>query len=334
MLVEENVSFATITTFKAGGVVRYVVTVASEDDVKLAVEFARTKGLRCIPLGGGSNMLGQDGVLNVVCIKVGMQTIVADEARATLTVAAGAIWNDVVTAAADRNWWGIENLSSIPGTMGGAVVQNIGAYGAVLADSLVSVRAFDTTSMRVVECMRDECAFGYRTSMFKQNADQYVILSVTLALSNIAKPNVEYKDLRTVFGTRTDVTVHEVRTAVDQIRATKFPPLSEFGTAGSFFLNPVVSEVEAARLQKVYPSMPVFALPEGGVKIPLGWFFEHVLKLKGFRDGAVEAWRNQALVIVAHDGATATDVKTFAQKIIARADSELKIKITPEVRLL
>ena len=161
--------------------------------------------------------------------------------------------------------------------------------------------------------------------------DRYIILSATLKLSVAPKPNLGYKDLQSL-----DVSssVSDIRNAVMQVRGRKFPDLREYGTAGSFFLNPVVPHHEAERMQAAYPEMPLFPLPEGGTKIPLGWFFEHVMKLRGYREGAVEAWRAQALVIAAHPGATATDVRNFVKAIIDRTKKEIGLNITPEVRVL
>lgn len=331
MKIEEHVPFSALTTFAVGGFVRYVLTLESADDCAAAVTFAVSHNLPLIPLGGGSNILGVDGVLDAVCVRVGMHT--ATVRGDALVVDAGAQWDAVVADAVNNGLWGIENLSAIPGTMGGAVVQNIGAYGAVLSDTLTSVTAYDTESDTVRTFSREECAFGYRTSIFKTERDRYIVLSVTLTLSRVARPNCTYKDLALRFRGHTP-TLSDIRAAVRDIRAAKFPPLAEYGTAGSFFLNPIVSHARAQELQKQFPDMPVFELPEGGVKIPLGWFFDHVLHLRGYRVGNVEAWRAQALVLASHTGATADEVKKFAQEIILRAHTELGIALEPEVRML
>jgi UDP-N-acetylmuramate dehydrogenase len=267
-------------------------------------------------------------------VRVGSADIVPDaDVPGRVSVSAGAIWDDVVAYAVEREWWGIENLSAIPGTMGGAVVQNIGAYGAVLSDTIADVTAYDTHEKNTVTFTRAQCAFGYRDSLFKRSSDQYIVLRATLSLSTTPTPVLTYKDLHATFAGSSNVMLVDIRNAICDIRSRKFPPLTEYGTAGSFFLNPIGDSETAALLMRTYQDMPVFELPEGGIKIPLGWFFEHVLKLKGYTEGPVEAWREQALVLVAHSGATATEVKNFAQKIIARAQTELKIKITPEVRI-
>lgn len=331
MKVEEHVPFSILTTFKVGGTVRYLVEAGGEEDLQKAVAFAKEKGLPLIPLGGGSNMLGRDGELDAVLIKLSEGTIGAS--GGLVTAHAGYSWDRTVSFCVERGLWGIENLSGIPGTVGGAIVQNIGAYGAVLSDVLESVEAFDTHSLRHVTFSGRECCSGYRTSIFKQHTDRFIVLSARLSLSKTPKPKLDYKDLAAACSGRAP-TLAEIRDRVIAIRRQKFPPLQEFGTAGSFFLNPVVPEEVAAEIQKKYPGMPVFQMPEGGVKVPIGWHFEHILNLRGFREGRVEAWRAQALVIVAHSGATADEVRTFAQKISERARRELGITLAPEVRFL
>jgi len=330
MKIEELVPFHTLTTFKVGGVARYVLTLESEDEFPQAVAFGARVALPLIPIGGGSNMLAPDGTCDAVFVRVAREEITFDGPM--VRAAAGASWDVLVQEAVSRGLWGIENLSAIPGTMGGAVVQNIGAYGAALSDILVSVEAFDTKTQTMTTFQRASCALGYRTSIFKTERDRYIIWSATLELSAVPNPKLSYKDLAPLFGTA--VSLQEIRDAVMRIRAQKFPDLKAFGTAGSFFLNPVVDANTARALQRAYPEMPVFQLPEGGIKVPLGWFFEHVLKLRGYRDGDVEAWRAQALVIAAHPGATSEEIKNFVAEIILRAKKELQIDIVPEVRVL
>ncbi len=331
MKIEEHAPADRLTTLKVGGTVRYVITIESRDEVREAIGHARSLGYPLVPFGDGSNVLLPDGELAVTLVRFGVQVIVRNGDM--LHAAAGARWDDVVVRAVHEKLWGVENLSGIPGTVGGAVVQNIGAYGAALSDTLQEVEAYDHVADTFVTFDCTQCACGYRTTIFKTEKDRYLILSATLSLSARPAPNVVYKDLAAQFRGLTPQLV-EVRAAVLDIRSRKFPPLSTFGTAGSFFLNPVVSAAEAARMEEKYPGMPTFVLPEGGVKIPIGWHFEHVLKLRGHRVGAVEAWREQSLVIVAHPGATAREVRAFADAIACRVHNELGIVITPEVRIL
>lgn len=335
MNVRKNVSLRELTTLKVGGVVWYVLDLDSVHDVEEAHTFARDVGLPLIPFGRGSNVLGHDGVVEAVVVRINAHSILVDVRGddVIVTADAGVVWDDLVKRAVSEGWWGIENLSAIPGTVGGAVVQNIGAYGAVLSDVLVSVVAYDTATGTQVTLMREQCIFGYRTSIFKQQQDRYVILSVTCAVSLQARPIITYRDLAFHFGTHVP-TLPEIRAAVIGIRAQKFPPLAEYGTAGSFFLNPIMSESNAELLRTQYPGMPLFNLHEGGVKVPLAWLLEHVVKVKGYREGAAHVWRDHALVIATDQGATARDVRLLAKNISDRVEVLIGIKINPEVRFL
>ncbi len=333
MLIEEQVSFATHSTFKVGGAIAYRVTIESLQDIADATAFIDAARLPHLVLGGGSNILARDELLNAVAVRVGMNTITQRDST-TISVDAGAQWDDVVAYAVQNNVWGIENLSAIPGTVGGAVVQNIGAYGAALSQVVVRVRAFDTLMKKEVEFDNAACKFGYRSSIFKSSLDRYILLNAQLCVAREAQPQIAYKDLALYFKDKRSPSLAEVRAAVQSIRSKKFPPLDAYGTAGSFFLNIVVNGEEAERLRNKYPDMPLFVLPEGGIKVPVGWFFEHILHLKGYQDGLVEAWREQALVIVAHHGATANDVLKFVKKISDRAQTEIGITLVSEVRVL
>lgn len=331
MKVAAFVPAETLSTFKVGGTVRRVVDIEAVEEVAEVLQTAELFGDPVVLLGHGSNVLFPDGELAATIVRYTPQKIFID--GVDLVAEAGASWDEAVAQAVVANLWGIENLSAIPGTAGGAVVQNIGAYGAALSETLVSVRAYDRVERRVVLFHVSECRFGYRTSVFKQSRDRFLILDLRIRLSRSGTPNISYKDL-TQYGLTHTAALSDIRAAVGSIRSRKFPPLYKFGTAGSYFLNPVVTHEEAAHIAHEYPEMPLFVLPEGGVKVPIGWYFEHVLKIRGLREGSVEAWREQALVIVAHRGATATEVKNFTNKIVQRAERELAITLTSEVREL
>ena len=333
MDIQENVPFSELTTFRTGGTVRFLLTIAPEE-IALAVAFAKEKGLPLIPVGSGSNMLAPDRGLEAVFIRVGHAgiTVSEDGEFAVYTADAGASWDDLVAKAVSDGAWGIENLSGIPGTVGAAVVQNIGAYGAALSDTLHQVTAFDTREGKVIVFAAGECAFGYRTSIFKQERDRYFITHVSFLLSKVPKCNFSYRDLKNRFEGMTP-TLQEIRDAVLFIRTGKFPPLSEFGTAGSFFLNPIVTEADVDALRERFPEMPVFVLPEGGVKVPLAWLFDHVLSLKGLRVGKAFVWDKQPLVIATDFGATSADVHALAEKIAQILYEKTGITIIPEVRV-
>lgn len=333
MRVEKDVSFKDVTTLKVGGRARKVVYLENEEE--LVHELTHEQGDFLI-MGGGSNILppenDYEGVVYIPIFKeITSKDCIKD---VVVTVDAGANWDAVVEETVHNNWWGLENLSAIPGTVGGAVFQNIGAYGAALSQTVQSVRAFDTKTKEIQTFTAKECDFKYRTSLFKKEVGRYVIVSTTLVLSKTPQPNLEYRDLQNHFKGNATPTLQEIRNAVIAIRKEKFPDLSEYGTAGSFFLNPVVSEEQAQEFQKKYPGIPVFQLPEGGVKIPLAWILDNVLNAKEMCVGGAFVWKEQALVIATKDGATASDVRTLQKKIQNAVYKKLHLHITPEVRIL
>jgi len=331
---EENVPLSSITTFKTGGPARFVCVAETEDEVKEAVLFAKGAGLPLVPLGEGSNLCAPDEGVEAVFLKVAMKNFsfqITGE-NVYLSAESGLSWDSLAADSIERGWWGIENLSGIPGSVGASVVQNIGAYGAALSDVVYAVDAFDTKERQTKTFTREECEFGYRTSIFKKECDRYVIVRIVLQLSKTPKPNLEYRDLKNKFD-QAIPTLADIRNAVLEIRKGKFPSLSEFGTAGSFFLNPIISESERARVTKLFPEMPLFDMPEGGVKIPLAWIFDHVLTLKGMREGKAFVWDKQPLVIAAESGALSKDIYTLAATIARMTKEKTGIEIIPEVRL-
>lgn len=336
MDIAEYVPLETLTTFKTGGAARFLLTVHSEAELPLALAFAREKSLPLIPIGDGSNILAADAGLEAVLVRLLLEGIESriEGGRAILTAEAGVSWDALVAHAVERGWWGIENLSAIPGTVGAAAVQNIGAYGAALSESVVSVDVFDTKRDEMRTLPSEECAFGYRTSIFKKETDRYIVVRVTLSLSTVPFPKLAYRDLAREFKDVPAPSLAAVREAVMRIREGKFPPLSEFGTAGSFFLNPILEGGVTAELMKKYPDIPLFPLPEGGVKIPLAWIFDHALSLKEEKVGKAFLWHKQPLVITADAGATSADVIALASRIARAVFRETGIEITPEVRLL
>ncbi len=323
MIFKENVSLAEHTTFKMGGPARVFVTCEWVDDVKAAVALARDRGLYVYPLGGGSNVLAADESIEKVVLRIDIPGIVyrKEGTHTLITVGAGVSWDALVDDVTTKGLWGIENLAGIPGTVGGAAVQNIGAYGAVFADSVVSVEVYDTTTDSVRTLAREECGFGYRMSIVKQGSGSLIVTQVTLALSEEPAPRLGYRDIEEYFANTSTPPLTGIRDAVRTIRAKKFPDLSLYGTAGSFFLNPVLTEREAARIAATYPGMPLFPMPEGGVKVPIAWLLDYrhgVLDMRDVRVGKALVWPMQALVLATEPGATAEDVNALATLVITR----------------
>lgn len=328
MRVMHHVPLSELTTFKIGGCAETVTFFDTKEELVDAFVSGASPDLI---VGGGSNILAPDEGVRAVFVPRFSRILFDENERGVfVTAEAGVSWDALVAGAVERGWWGLENLSGIPGTVGGAVVQNVGAYGAVLSNSLVSIEVFDRVALRRTTVIKDDGRFGYRTSLFKRAPLQYVVLSATFSLSAVPRPCLSYHDLAVRFGSG-DPAIRDIRDAVCEIRAKKFPDLSRFGTAGSFFLNPIVSEDDAHTAGERFPGMPLFTLPEGGVKVPLAWILDHVVHAKGMREGGAFVWPEQALVIAAEPGTRERDVRTLSLRLMSRVYELTNIHIHPEV---
>lgn len=329
MELQEHYLLAEHTSFKVGGSARFFIEVHTEEELVSAFAYAKERSVPAILIGGGSNTLVDDGEAEALFIR---PVFLGNEVtEATYVVSAGEVWDKVVAHAVDAGFYGLENLSGIPGSVGGAVVQNIGAYGASLSERVAWVDVYDEVRMQTRRLENKECAFGYRDSLFKQEAGKLVVMRVALGLQREKKLTLSYRDIATYFAD-TEASLESVRNAVLSIRANKFPDLSREGTAGSFFKNPIVSLEEGERLQEKYSTMPLFPLPEAsGYKVPLAWIMDQVLHMRGFSIGPVRCYEKQPLVLVATRGASAHDVRTLAHEVQTRVFAETNIHIEPEV---
>lgn len=332
MQIEEHILLGPLTTFQIGGPARFFARIATVGELREALAFAKEKNLKVFILGGGSNVLVDDGGYDGLVLKIELRGV--EEEGNTIITAAGESWDALVERAVGKGLWGIENLSGIPGTVGGAVVQNIGAYGQALSQTLLWADVFDTKAGEIVRLPKEKLGLGYRGSLFKQEEGRYVALKVALALSPTPAPNTGYKDLKTQFEGKTPG-LSEIREAVLGIRRTKFPDLSVEGTAGSFFKNPILPEAEAQKLQKAYPDLPTFVMPEtAGVKVPLAWLFDHALHLRGASVGKARLFERQLLVVAAEKNSSARDVYALAEKVSAEVKNKFGFTIEPEVRIV
>jgi len=330
------VPLAPRTTLGVGGPARFFCEAHTVQEVAEADVYARAHDLPLSVLGAGSNILVPDAGVNgcVLAVAMGAHTLRQSGSHVILSAEAGARWDVVVDAAVAQGAWGIENLTDIPGTVGGAVVQNIGAYGAVLADTFIQADAYDLQDGVMRTFTRDACAFGYRTSVFKRERGRFIVVRASFALARDAQPNLSYRDLAEQFAGRAAPSLMQVRDAIRTIRANKLPDRTHFGTAGSFFLNPVLGEAPARALTARFPGMPLFPLPEGGVKVPVAWLLDYrhgVMDVRGLRHGGASLWPQQPLVIVTEPGATARDVDTLATEVANRVHTATGIAIEREV---
>lgn len=346
MEIKENVSLAPYTTFKVGGPAEFFVVVKSEEDLSASLSEARERSLPVTIIGGGSNVLISDEGLKGMVIKNEIKGVAYEEIGGDILVTAGGgmWWDDLVEETVSKDLWGMENLSSIPGTVGATPVQNVGAYGVEVSELIRSVRVCDIVSGSFKVMSPNDCRFGYRDSIFKtEEGKRFVVVGVTYALSRVSMPRLEYKDLAERFS-KAGVGAQErspfaptpadIRAAVIDIRKKKFPDLKVVGTAGSFFKNPIVSKDEAAALHLLYPELPTYPQSDGRVKVSLGFVLDKICGLRGWRDGGVGLYENQALVLVNYENASAKNISDFAEKVAEKVFSKTKIKIEPEVNFL
>ena len=335
MIVREHVPLRELTTFKVGGLARFVCECTSSLDIEEAIALAGKHQIPFTVLGEGSNVLARDhGYEGVVLLIQIPSTSYSDQGEEVLvTAGAGVAWDTLVSEVVERGLWGLENLAGIPGTAGAAPVQNIGAYGAELQSLFVSASVYDAHAQTWTSYEREACQFAYRDSIFKHNR-ALVIGEVTLRLSRVGAPQLGYSDLRTLAqeGVILD-TPSVIAENVRNVRSHKFPDLKLYGTAGSFFKNPIVTPEAFRELCAHSGAIPSFPA-RNGIKIPLAFILDKVLGLKGFRNGPVSLFGNQPLVLVADSGATAADIDTFANAIAQKVLDATGISIEREVQTL
>lgn len=328
----KTVSMKDYSSLRVGGEGK-VVEASSVEELKEVLVHAKAAGLRVHILGQGTNSYFGENLSSFLFVKLNLKGITLHQEPQTtvykLQATASEIWDDVVALAVERGLCGIENLSYIPGTAGAAPVQNIGAYGAELADTFVSCEVFDTQTESIATLYKDDCVFGYRDSVFKHEVGKYVILSVALLLSYDRPFALTYKPLDEL-ALKEDLTVKDVRNKVIEVRKSKLPEWKENPNCGSFFKNPVVSSEQGEGLRLKYPLLPLIK-HGNGYKVPAAWLIEHIAEMKGVKAGSLRTWDKQPLVIVNDDNATADDVDTLSQQIMKSVFDKTVIQMEQEV---
>lgn len=332
--IQSDIPLALHTTLAVGGNAEFFVSVDTHTKLREAVTWARERGCKVTILGGGSNVLVSDaGIRGLVIRMSGVETTYLEEKnRVLVTVSAGKEFDALVEELVEKNLWGLENLSGIPGTVGATPVQNVGAYGVEVSDQITSLTVYDLLNETFSEFSNTECQFSYRHSKFKdEEPRRFVITDVTFALSKIPNPKLSYNDLERFFKAHADPTLKEIRNAVLMIRSKKFPDWKELGTAGSFFKNPILSKKEFDTIRERHPSLPGFVLHDSRIKVPLGFILDKILNLKGYTNGNVGLYDQQALVLVNHGHATAKEIQLFANDVVMRVKDEIGISVEWEV---
>ncbi len=329
---EQNISLQGLNTLNLPAVAEYFATLSDPNQVDEIIEFAHSNNLPILWLGGGSNLVLADQVPGLV-VKIalsGVDLLTEDDEKVVVRVGAGVNWHQFVEQSVENGWFGLENLALIPGTVGAAPVQNIGAYGAEFADRCHSVEVVDLLDQSLQQLRVEQCRFGYRDSLFKQNPGRYLILNVQLKLSKQFTPNLGYAALDNQLQAMgvAKPTAGDVFNAVVQVRSSKLPNPEELPNAGSFFKNPVVSAQHFQELKTRYPSMPSYA-DEQGVKLAAGWLIDQA-GFRGLRDQHVGMHADQALVLVNHNGATRTDVDQFSARVAGAVFEKFAVQLEQE----
>ncbi len=342
MIIREQVPLAPLTTLGVGGPARYFAEARSESDVREAVEFAQSRDLPLFVLGGGSNLLVADTGFDGLVLKIALRGIdrSAADNNVTFRVAAGEDWDSFVARAVEDNCAGVECLSGVPGSVGGTPVQNVGAYGQEVSETISEVEALDRQSLQRKTFTNAECGFGYRSSIFNTTMrDRYIILHVTFTLHRGGNPTIRYRDLQTAFAeVASQPTLLQVRNAVRDIRRSKamliFPGDDDARSAGSFFKNPIVPQRQFEDLEAGLRSrgltLPSYPAGDGFRKLPAAWLVENAGFAKGYSRGAAGISRRHALAIVNRGGATAADIIALKDEIQSRVFSEFGVELQPE----
>ena len=335
MDVMTNISLKQYTTMKLGGEARYMATADSASDVVSLYRNARKENLPIFVLGGGSNVITHDEVFEGIVLlnKIkGFEVISETDETTDVKIGAGEVWDEVVEKAIELGLQGIEAMSGIPGTAGAAPVQNVGAYGQEIVDTLISLEAYDSKTDTIVTISADECDFSYRNSIFRdKEKGRYCILNITLRL-NKAEPKPPYYASLQRYIDKNDireVNLSVIRVAVLNIRSEKLPDPAELPSAGSFFKNALVEKWKLEELQKEYSDIPNYAMSGGRYKIPTGWLIDKA-GLRGYRSHGMRVYEKNALVLV-NDSATGyDDLAAIREEIVQIVFDKFGIKIEQE----
>lgn len=334
--LEEGASLKPYNTFWIDVKAKYLARVFSVEGLsQLLTRFSKEP---LLILGDGSNILLTQDFEGLVIINElkGKEVVEETDQYVDLKVNGGENWHSLVRYAVEQGWGGIENLSLIPGKTGAAPIQNIGAYGVELKDVFVSLEAFHFQSHKVTTFGYEDCKFGYRNSIFKNELkDQYLISSVTLRLSKHPVINTSYGALQKMLDEKgiQNPSIREISDLVSEVRRSKLPYPDELGNAGSFFKNTIVSRTTFEALQARFPKVPSFPAGENQVKIPSAWLIENA-GLKGYRHGKVGTHVTQPLVIVNYGRASGNEVLQLAYYIQKVVYDKFGIHLEPEVNII
>jgi UDP-N-acetylmuramate dehydrogenase len=338
MTVQKDVQLKPYNTFGIEVKAKFFVEVTSIEQLQEILQNPDYQSIERLILGGGSNLLltkDIDGLVIKICIK-GLEIIKETDENIWIKSGAGVVWHDLVMFCVNHNYAGIENLSLIPGTVGAAPMQNIGAYGIEIKEVFEELEALEIETGQIRSFDKATCNFGYRESIFKHEAKgKYIILNVTFKLNKQPNFHIEYGAIKDTLAEMnvSEISIKSISDAVIHIRQSKLPNPAEIGNAGSFFKNPEISKAQFETLKAQFPTIPSYPINETTTKVPAGWLIEQA-GWKGQRFGNVGVHAKQALVLVNYGGGKGEEIKELSQKIQASVKEKFGIALSAEVNFI
>ncbi|MBE9466072.1 UDP-N-acetylmuramate dehydrogenase [Dyadobacter subterraneus] len=336
--MQENVSLRQFNTFGLESRAQFFEEAESTEALTDIIKNPALKEIPKFILGGGSNVLFTQNI-NALVIKIaikGIELIKEDQDYVWLHVGAGEKWHDFVMYCVDHNYAGVENLSLIPGTIGAAPMQNIGAYGVEIKDVVETVEAISIETAEMRTFSKEECLFGYRESIFKHALKgKLIITGVVFRLNKKPVYHVEYGDIQKTLAEMNveTPTIKAISEAVIRIRESKLPDPAKIGNAGSFFKNPEISTSQFDRLKSDFPNLPGYPTTPGFIKVPAGWLIEQA-GWKGYREGEIGVHARQALVLVNYGGGSGAEIKALSEKIQKSVQDKFGVSLSAEVNFV
>jgi UDP-N-acetylmuramate dehydrogenase len=338
MNLSQNISLKPFNTFGINVSSRFFSTFSSIEELNAVLEFSEKEKLNWLIIGGGSNLLFTkdfDGIILKNELD-GIELINEDDNYYFVKAAAGVGWHNFVLHCIENNYGGIENLSLIPGSVGAAPLQNIGAYGVELKDVFYELDAFNITTKAIEKFSLNDCAFGYRESIFKRELKgKYIVVSVTFRLTKQPVFNTKYGAIEQELEKmgRTELSIKNISNAVINIRSSKLPNPKEIGNAGSFFKNPVIDAELYAKLISFYPTIPIYPAPNSKYKLAAGWLIEQC-GWKGYRKQDAGCHNKQALVLVNYANASGKEIYDLSSQIVASVQQKFGVELEREVNII
>ena len=337
----KDVSVKDLTSFKIGGKTKFFAVGRSVDDITEAVDLAKSTNTKLFVIGGGSNIIFSDEYLDLFILKLemfGFDVIKDEEEFSLIKIGATENWDEIVKRSVELGLSGIEAMSAIPGTVGATPVQNVGAYGQEIKDTLVEVQVFDTTDKSVKALSNADCGFKYRDSIFKsEEKGRYIILNVTLKLSKLRPGVPEYPGVQKYFSESgiDKPSLVDIRNAIIDIRKSKLPDPSNVPNVGAFFENPIIDRVHVQGSTEKFPDMKYFELADSRIKVPAGWLIEKAgFKGQLIGNGKIKVHQDNALVLTNNGEATFSDLLSAKEEIIGKVKEMFGIELEMEPNVI